>query len=202
MDDFASWRRLAALLRGTALESRLVTLPADAGADELDERSPPEGALARLLPADYTEFVARFGYPAVHLGGRDRIAFLPPAAMRRSTEGMGHPGVNFEEVRRRRAAGTYEWPFAFFAAWERGDVNGWCFGTSEDRGTAVVVWDVEDSLPFEEAGAFSTWLERKAARLCALVDSPAKMDEIVARIRDKEWLQDDEPLPGIGLESF
>jgi hypothetical protein len=202
MDDFASWRRLAALLRETALESRLVNLPADAGTAEMRETSPPEGALGRLLPADYTEFVTRFGYPAVHLGGHDSIAFLPPAVIRLSTEAMGHPGVNFNDVRRLRAAGTYEWPFALFAAWELPDVNGWCFGASEDERTGVVVWAVEDSLPFEEVGAFSTWLEREAARLCVLVDSPAKVDEIVARIRDKEWLADDEPLPAIDLNSF
>jgi hypothetical protein len=202
MDDFASWRRLEAVLRGTALESRLATLAADAGTAELRETSPPEGALGRLLPADYTEFVTRFGYPAVHLGTHHSIAFLPPAVMRLSTEGMGDPRLDFDDVRRRRAAGTYEWPFALFAAWELPDVNGWCFGASQDEGTGVAVWAVEDSLPFEEVGTFSTWLERQADRLCAFVDSPAKVNRIVARVRREVLVEDDEPLPRVNLNNF
>ncbi|PTL86010.1 leucine-rich repeat domain-containing protein [Vitiosangium sp. GDMCC 1.1324] len=128
--------------------------------------------LSPFLPPEYLQFVKELGYRWVSSGDA-ALAFLPPRWMLSLSQQMGEPGRKWVEVRKEREAGTHAYRFVMFASGDINDVNGYCFGKSED-GDELVVWNVEDSLPERELGPFSTWLEQK---LGALSEALSELDE-------------------------
>jgi hypothetical protein len=133
---------------------------------ELEPRAMPfEHAFepSPLLPPDYLQFVKELGYRWVNTGDT-ALGFLPPRWMLSLSQQMGEPGRQWDAVRSEREAGAHTYRFVMFASRDINDVNGYCFGKSE-AGDALVVWNVEDSLPESELGPFSTWLEEEMEAL-------------------------------------
>ncbi|WP_395810091.1 leucine-rich repeat domain-containing protein [Archangium minus] len=128
--------------------------------------------LTPLLPSEYLQFVKELGYRWVSTGDV-KLAFLPPRWMLSLSQQMGVPGHKWEAVREEREAGTHNYRFVMFASSDINDVNGYCFGKSEES-DELVVWNVEDSLPESELGSFSTWLEQE---LGALSEALSELDE-------------------------
>ncbi|ATB43525.1 hypothetical protein CYFUS_009005 [Cystobacter fuscus] len=116
-----------------------------------------------LLPPDYLQFVKELGHRWVN-SGDTALGFLPPRWMLNLSQQMGEPDRKWQAVRAEREAGTHTYRFVMFASRDINDVNGYCFGRSEDGGE-LVVWNVEDSLPESELGPFSTWLEQEMQAL-------------------------------------
>ncbi|WP_187344905.1 leucine-rich repeat domain-containing protein [Cystobacter ferrugineus] len=142
-----------------------------------------------LLPPDYLQFVKELGYRWITTG-ETALGFLPPRWMLNLSQQMGEPGRKWEAVRAEREAGTHTYRFVMFASRDINDVNGYCFGKSED-GDALVVWNVEDSLPESELGPFSTWLEQE---MQALGEALSELDE------EREDADDEELGEPLGLE--
>ncbi len=121
-----------------------------------------------LLPAEYLELVQAVGYRWM-TGASSTLALLPPRWQVGLSLQTGVPDRKWEEVRTEREAGTHAYAFVMFAAHDIEDVNGFAFGKSAD-GDALVVWAVEDSLPVDELGPFSTWLAEALEALSASLD--------------------------------
>ncbi len=115
------------------------------------------------------------------------MCFLPPPAILQVTGAMGDPARPFAETRALREKKKYEWPFAFFAGWELGDVNGWCFMPDDSpKNRGIVVWNVEDSLPESPEGPFDRWCEKHLAAAAKSIDSPAKVKKLLRAFADAE----------------
>ncbi|MET0405092.1 MAG: leucine-rich repeat domain-containing protein [Cystobacter sp.] len=142
-----------------------------------------------LLPPDYLAFVKALGYRWLTTGD-EALAFLPPRWRLHVSQQMGEPERPWPEVRAEREAGTHVYRFMMFASHDINDVNGYAFGQSEE-GPELVVWQVEDSLPVEECGPFSTWLEAKLGELGEVLEEREAGDD------EEEQEEIDEPL---GLE--
>lgn len=117
----------------------------------------PRGAtLDHLLPDDYRAFVAEVGYPMIgfHYYDRTGFSFLPPSAMAVHSVLLPTPDDEWPKPSKDSPVECF---FAFFAAYDLSDVEGYAFGPSEENGS-VVVWLVERGGPSEEVGPFSEWL--------------------------------------------
>ncbi|MCY1083360.1 leucine-rich repeat domain-containing protein [Archangium lansingense] len=136
-----------------------------------------------LLPPEYVQFIKALGYRWVSTGA-SALAFLPPRWMVSLAQQMGEPDRTWETVRAEREAGTHAYRFVMFASRDLNDVNGFCFGKSEDS-DELVVWNVEDSLPESELGPFSTWIAEELGALEAALE---------------ETEEDAEPDEPLGLE--
>ncbi|WPB73760.1 leucine-rich repeat domain-containing protein [Archangium violaceum] len=165
-----AWKRLE-----KAAVQKLGKHAAGRYAAELEPRVMPFASTfdpAPLLPPEYVQFVKALGYRWMSTG-MSALGFLPPRWMLGLSQQMGEPGRKWETVRAEREAGTHAYQFVMFASRDIDDVNGFCFGRSEN-GDQLVVWNVEDSVPESELGPFSTWI---AEELGALEAALAETDE-------------------------
>ncbi|MFY2558344.1 leucine-rich repeat domain-containing protein [Corallococcus terminator] len=123
---------------------------------------------APLLPPDYVEFVKTLGYRWLSHDA-STLGFLPPRWQVGLSQQTGVPDRTWDEVRAEREAGTHTYAFVMFASRDIDDVNGFAFGksTTED---ALVVWSVEDSLPVDELGPFSSWLAQELDEMAEALD--------------------------------
>jgi hypothetical protein len=181
------WREAANAVRAAGLGMRIADVPRAAKPYDGAARAhdPTLAQLKPHLPAAFATFTEASGYPAIDLGRGLRWAMLPPTAMRQVTGAMGDPAQPFTETRKLREAGTYSWPFAFFAGFDLSDVNGWCFAPPEGGGDPVV-WLVEDSLPREEVGTFEDWVVTEAATITNAIAKPRRAALIEALREDGE----------------
>ncbi|AKF84807.1 hypothetical protein MFUL124B02_04730 [Myxococcus fulvus 124B02] len=127
--------------------------------EDLEPRVVPFSAVpdvAPLLPAEYVEFIEALGYRWLSTS-ESTLGFLPPRWRVSLSQQTGVPDRSWDEVRAEREAGTHTYAFVMFAARDLEDVNGFAFGRGT-QGDGLVVWSVEESLPVEELGPFSTWL--------------------------------------------
>ncbi|WP_434348833.1 leucine-rich repeat domain-containing protein [Myxococcus virescens] len=118
---------------------------------------------APLLPPEYGALVKVLGYRWLS-GASSTLGLLPPRWQVGLSQQVGVPDRPWDEVRAEREAGTHAYSFVMFAAHDIDDINGFAFGRGA-AGASGVVWRVEDSLPVEELGTFSSWLEEELAAL-------------------------------------
>ena len=183
-DAITLWREVDRVVRAAGLGMRITDVPRAAKPYKASRPYDPTVAqLKRHLPSSFVAFTEAVGYPAIDLGRGLRWTMLPPTAMRQVTGAMGDPAQPFAETRKLREAGTYTWPFAFFAGFDLSDVNGWCFAPPAEGGDPVV-WLVEDSLPREEVGTFVDWVAAEAEALIQAIGSRPKRAALIEALRE------------------
>ncbi|MCP3168287.1 hypothetical protein [Myxococcus qinghaiensis] len=156
-----SWRALEQQFREALGPRATGQYPVDLEPLHLTFKQVPD--VTGLLPDTYQRFVEAVGYGWLNTGKKG-LAFLPPRWRARESQGMGEPGRAWDRVRWEREAGHHVYRFLMFASEDRNDVNGYCFGKSEQV-DSLVIWLVEDSLPLREEGPFEPWLAKKLAAL-------------------------------------
>lgn len=132
---------------------------------------------APLLPPEYGALVKALGYRWLS-GASSTLGLLPPRWQVGLSQQVGVPDRPWDEVRAEREAGTHSYAFVMFAAHDLDDINGFAFGKGAG-GASGVVWRVEDSLPVEELGTFSSWLEEELAVVLEGVEEGASPVEPV-----------------------
>ncbi|MCP3100544.1 leucine-rich repeat domain-containing protein [Myxococcus sp. K15C18031901] len=132
---------------------------------------------APLLPPEYVELVTALGYRWLSTTA-STLCLLPPRWRLGVSQQVGVPDRDWRDVRAEREAGTHAYGFVMFAAHDIEDLHGFAFGKSAD-GEALVVWEVEDSLPVSELGPFSTWLSETLAEVSAALEGVEEGDSPV-----------------------